>query len=193
MPWRRAILLSAALGSMPQMVQSCRLISRRPDGSAAAHRLNGPSIQALLNLKASSSISRNLTSATLALSPTPLTANSARALRRRLRSASLRLLVSIWTLSESTHIAANENLDPAERQYRIDHFHRPYHAALERWLAAAEPALILSLHSFTPRLETSDAARPWQVGVLYNQDDRAARIADLEISEIVQLSERPQP
>lgn len=65
----------------------------------------------------------------------------------------------------------------ADREARLARFHGPYHIALEQWLAAAEPALILSLHSFTPRLETSDAARPWQVGVLYNQDDRAARIA----------------
>jgi predicted N-formylglutamate amidohydrolase len=65
----------------------------------------------------------------------------------------------------------------ADREGRLARFHRPYHTALEHWLAAAEPALILSLHSFTPRLETSDAARPWQVGVLYNQDERAARIA----------------
>ena len=65
----------------------------------------------------------------------------------------------------------------ADREARLARFHRPYHTALAEWLAAAEPALILSLHSFTPRLETSDAARPWQVGVLYNQDDRAARIA----------------
>lgn len=65
----------------------------------------------------------------------------------------------------------------ADRAVRLDRFHRPYHTALEHWLEAAEPALILSLHSFTPRLETSDAARPWQVGVLYNGDDRAARIA----------------
>ena len=65
----------------------------------------------------------------------------------------------------------------ADREARLARFHRPYHTALEQWLAAAEPALILSLHSFTPRLETSDAARPWQVGVLYNTDDRAARIA----------------
>ena len=41
----------------------------------------------------------------------------------------------------------------------------------------APPALIFSLHSFTPQLASSDAARPWQVGVLYNEDDRAARIA----------------
>ncbi len=65
----------------------------------------------------------------------------------------------------------------ADREGRLNRFHRPYHTALHEWLAQAEPALILSLHSFTPRLETSDAARPWQVGVLYNADDRAARIA----------------
>ena len=65
----------------------------------------------------------------------------------------------------------------ADREARLDRFHRPYHTALAEWLAATEPALILSLHSFTPRLATSDAARPWQVGVLYNTDDRAARIA----------------
>lgn len=65
----------------------------------------------------------------------------------------------------------------ADREARLNRFHRPYHTALEQWLAAAEPALILSLHSFTPRLAICDEARPWQVGVLYNQDDRAARIA----------------
>jgi predicted N-formylglutamate amidohydrolase len=45
-------------------------------------------------------------------------------------------------------------------------------------LSAYEPALILSLHSFTPRLSSDPAqARPWHVGVLYNQDERAARLA----------------
>jgi predicted N-formylglutamate amidohydrolase len=65
----------------------------------------------------------------------------------------------------------------ADREARLNRFHRPYHTALAEWLEHAQSKLILSLHSFTPRLETSDAARPWQVGVLYNQDDRAARIA----------------
>lgn len=65
----------------------------------------------------------------------------------------------------------------ADRETRLARFHRPYHAALEQWLGAARPGLILSLHSFTPRLATSEAARPWEVGVLYNQDNRAARIA----------------
>ena len=45
-------------------------------------------------------------------------------------------------------------------------------------LEQCPPALILSLHSFTPQLESHpDQQRPWQVGVLYNADDRAARIA----------------
>jgi len=52
----------------------------------------------------------------------------------------------------------------ASREERLNRFHRPYHTALADWLAAAQPALILSLHSFTPRLATSEAARPWQVG-----------------------------
>ncbi|MDP5104296.1 MAG: N-formylglutamate amidohydrolase [Erythrobacter sp.] len=65
----------------------------------------------------------------------------------------------------------------ADREARLARFHRPYHSALEQWLEAAQPKLILSLHSFTPRLASRKEERPWQVGVLYNQDDRAARIA----------------
>jgi predicted N-formylglutamate amidohydrolase len=77
-------------------------------------------------------------------------------------------------VSDGHPIPGNTGTD---REARLNRFHRPYHSALENWLGVAQPALILSLHSFTPRLATSDAARPWQVGVLYNQDDRAARLA----------------
>ncbi len=50
--------------------------------------------------------------------------------------------------------------------------------ALARWLDDAEPALIVALHSFTPTLESDpEAERPWEVALLYNQDDRAARHA----------------
>ena len=65
----------------------------------------------------------------------------------------------------------------ADREARLDRFHRPYHKALAAWLEAAEPSLILSIHSFTPSLESAPAARPWDVGLLFNQDDRAARHA----------------
>ena len=65
----------------------------------------------------------------------------------------------------------------ADVEARLDRFHRPYHAALEAWLDERQPDLIVSLHSFTPKLATSDEERPWEVALLYNQDDRAARHA----------------
>jgi predicted N-formylglutamate amidohydrolase len=68
--------------------------------------------------------------------------------------------------------------DVADREERLARFHRPYHQALETLLEQTPPALILSLHSFTPFLNSRpQEARPWQVGVLYNQDDRGARLA----------------
>ncbi len=62
----------------------------------------------------------------------------------------------------------------ADREMRMNRFHRPYHDALAAWLDAAEPELIVALHTFTPDLESRDEDRPWEVGILYNQDDRAA-------------------
>ena len=68
--------------------------------------------------------------------------------------------------------------DVAEREERIERFFRPYHDALASLLHDAPPALIVSLHSFTPSLRSRpEEQRPWQVGVLYNQDERAARLA----------------
>ncbi|HVI98679.1 MAG TPA: N-formylglutamate amidohydrolase [Sphingomonas sp.] len=65
----------------------------------------------------------------------------------------------------------------ADREERIGRFHRPYHEALARLIDAKAPKLLASIHSFTPRLEHGGAARPWQAGILYNEDDRAARVA----------------
>ncbi|MDE2621295.1 MAG: N-formylglutamate amidohydrolase, partial [Sphingomonadales bacterium] len=75
------------------------------------------------------------------------------------------------------HAIPGNMLTPEAREARLARFHRPYHAALAAQLDAVPPALILSLHSFTPALRTCDKPRPWQVGVLYNEDDRAARLA----------------
>jgi predicted N-formylglutamate amidohydrolase len=69
-------------------------------------------------------------------------------------------------------------LDAAAREARLARFFRPYHTALADLLDSIPPALILSLHSFTPRLANDPGeARPWHVGVLYNEDDRAPRLA----------------
>lgn len=80
-------------------------------------------------------------------------------------------------IASDGHAVPGNALDQAGHKARLARFFRPYHAALERLLNDFPPALILSLHSFTPRLATSDEPRPWHCGVLYNEDDRGARIA----------------
>jgi len=62
----------------------------------------------------------------------------------------------------------------ASREERIARFHVPYHQAIEAQIAQMRPKLIVSIHSFTPKLEQGGADRPWQVGILYNEDARAA-------------------
>jgi predicted N-formylglutamate amidohydrolase len=84
---------------------------------------------------------------------------------------------AVVPIASDGHAIPGNALDHAGHQARLARFFHPYHAALEQVLNDNPPALILSLHSFTPQLASSDEPRPWQVGVLYNQDDRAARLA----------------
>jgi predicted N-formylglutamate amidohydrolase len=80
--------------------------------------------------------------------------------------------------SDGHPIPGNAALDAAARADRIARYYAPYHARLAALVAATAPELIVSIHSFTPQLRSAPGApRPWQVGILYNQDDRAARIA----------------
>ncbi|ATE65603.1 N-formylglutamate amidohydrolase [Rhizorhabdus dicambivorans] len=100
----------------------------------------------------------------------------------------------IPTESDGFAIPGNRLLDAKGRRARIERFWRPYHDGIAASVAAARPRLIVSLHSFTPRLATRpEEQRPWQVGVLYNQDDRAARpgIAALRAAGIVTGDNEP--
>lgn len=72
----------------------------------------------------------------------------------------------------------------ADVEKRLELYHRPYHEALGKWLDQIQPELIVSLHSFTPELATSDEERPWECALLYNEDDRAARHAIRLFSEL---------
>lgn len=81
-------------------------------------------------------------------------------------------------IASDGHAIAGNNLTHEQHEARLDRYFRPYHAALSALLDEVPPALILSLHSFTPQLASKpEEKRPWQVGVLYNRDDRAARLA----------------
>ena len=85
---------------------------------------------------------------------------------------------AIIPIASDGHAIPGNSLSHEQHEARLDRFYRPYHAALAALLDDKPPALILSLHSFTPSLASHpDEQRPWQVGILYNQDDRAARLA----------------
>ena len=78
-------------------------------------------------------------------------------------------------MSDGHAIPGNRLADLADRMIR---FHHPYHHHIERVLAAMDSPFILSVHSFTPRLASDPhQERPWDIGILYNEDDRAAHIA----------------
>ena len=85
------------------------------------------------------------------------------------------------TTSDGHLIPGNIGADITARRER---FYDPYHTALEQWLDAAQPHLIVSLHSFTPEMATCDKERPWDVALLYNEDDRAARHAIRQFDEL---------
>ncbi|MCP1471011.1 putative N-formylglutamate amidohydrolase [Sphingobium sp. OAS761] len=79
-------------------------------------------------------------------------------------------------LSSDGHIISGNRT--ADLQDRMRRFYHPYHQRLGALLAAMTNPFILSLHSFTPQLQSDpDQLRPWDIGVLYNEDERAARIA----------------
>lgn len=65
----------------------------------------------------------------------------------------------------------------ADLQARLARFWRPYHDKLAQIIGEHRPEILLSIHSFTPALKSRFEDRPWDIGVLYNEDDRAARIA----------------
>ena len=81
-------------------------------------------------------------------------------------------------IASDGHAIPGNALDHEAHEARLDRFFRPYHVKLAELLEQHRPALILSLHSFTPQLDSHpEQKRPWHVGILYNDDDRAARIA----------------
>jgi predicted N-formylglutamate amidohydrolase len=83
----------------------------------------------------------------------------------------------IPTASDGHAIPGNA-IGHADRLARIARFWTPYHARIADQIVRQKPAMLISLHSFTPQLATRpQEARPWEVGILYNEDDRAARIA----------------
>lgn len=85
---------------------------------------------------------------------------------------------AVAPIASDGHAIPGNALDHAGHAERLARFYRPYHDAFAAVIDAMQPALILSLHSFTPKLASRPAeARPWHIGILYNRDRRGAAIA----------------
>lgn len=85
---------------------------------------------------------------------------------------------AIPVASDGHAIPGNAALTKEDRAARIARFWDPYHAMIAAKVEELRPKMLFTLHSFTPRLRSRpDEARPWHVGLLYNEDDRAARLA----------------
>ncbi len=84
----------------------------------------------------------------------------------------------IIPIASDGHAIPGNAIDHEARRARIERFWHPYHARIADQIASQKPRLLISLHSFTPQLATApEEERPWEIGVLYNDDERAARIA----------------
>lgn len=76
---------------------------------------------------------------------------------------------AIPEVSDGTPIPANRHLSDRARHARSAAIHGPYHAAIAAILdtrrTSVEETILLSLHSFTPKMD--GLTRPWDVGVLH--------------------------
>lgn len=85
-------------------------------------------------------------------------------------------------ISDGTVVPGNRGLAPSERQARIEAIFAPYHRAiadaLDSRARAGLPTVLVSLHSFTPRM--NGHARPWHFGVLHNGHEDAFSRAVLD-------------
>jgi predicted N-formylglutamate amidohydrolase len=76
-------------------------------------------------------------------------------------------------VSDGTAVPANARLSESARMQRFAEIHQPFHAALagllDRRAEGGQPSVLVSVHSFTPRL-LGGPDRPWELGVLSNRD-----------------------
>ncbi|WP_371225460.1 N-formylglutamate amidohydrolase [Roseovarius sp. 2305UL8-3] len=88
--------------------------------------------------------------------------------------------------SETIDIPGNRGLSDAQRQERVDTVYRPFCEAVDAVLdARAQPAILVTMHSFTPVYFGQD--RAVEIGILHDED---ARLADAMLAGAPSLPHR---
>ena len=81
-------------------------------------------------------------------------------------------------VSHGTVISGNSGLGEKERMARINEIHMPFHKEISQELDRRKrqdmPTILVSIHSFTPKLGNED--RPWHIGVQYAKNPAFANI-----------------
>lgn len=82
----------------------------------------------------------------------------------------------VMRLSDGKIIPGNARITAAEIRHREEHYWRPYRAAIsaeiEAMIESGPIPAVVSIHTFTPSWRNK--ARPWQVGILWDNDPRFA-------------------
>lgn len=77
----------------------------------------------------------------------------------------------IMQLYDGSLIPANRMINEPSTQKRLNAYYRPYHDAIGTHISGREKPVLISIHSFAPKLNGSKI-RPWHVGVLHGDDQR---------------------
>ncbi len=86
-------------------------------------------------------------------------------------------------LSETTEIAGNRDIPAAEKDFRLNLAHRPFHNAIDKVISQrlerGVPTAVVSIHTFTPVYKGN--SRPWEIGLI-SENDRS--LADPVIADL---------
>lgn len=77
----------------------------------------------------------------------------------------------IMKLYDGTIIPENREVSEIEKLRRITEYYDPYHSAIQTVIDSRKHPIIISIHSFTPKLKNGHQ-RPWEIGVLHTIDRR---------------------
>ncbi|EKV32922.1 hypothetical protein C882_0005 [Caenispirillum salinarum AK4] len=84
---------------------------------------------------------------------------------------------SVPAVSDTWEVTANQNMDQAHFDRRLDEVFHPYHRAITNTLAhmwqrnPEHAPVVFAVHSFTPCMKSGEP-RPWECGILWDRDPR---------------------
>ena len=77
----------------------------------------------------------------------------------------------IIKLYDGTIIPENREVNEIEKLRRLNQYYKPYHNVIKSVINSRKCPIIISIHSFTPKLKNGHQ-RPWEIGVLHTIDRR---------------------